>query len=102
MTRSMLFVVSLILAVAVVTIFVPNGVLALVSAGAFGFTFMLRCRHASPALLPPTTALDGSRVAARWCCHDCGKAWPAAFEHDTRLIQKYSGYAKAGRVTRES
>ena len=97
MTRTMLFVSSLILAAAAVTIFVPNGartigVLTMVSVGAFAFTLMLRCRHASPALLPPTTALDGSRVAARWCCHECGKTWPAAFEHDTRPIQKYSGY----------
>lgn len=97
MVHSLLGLSSLSLAVAVVMTFIPSGsraigVLALLGVGVFVVSYLFRCRHASPGLLPPITNTDGSRVSARWCCHECGKTWPATFEHDTRPIQKYSGY----------
>jgi len=97
MTHALLGLSALFLAVAAVAVFVPGGarvigVLAITGLGVYAISQMLRCRHPSPGLLPPVTAADGSRVGARWCCHECGKVWDAAFEHGARPIQKYSGY----------
>jgi len=97
MAISLLGLSSLLIGTAAVMLFVPGGpraigILAIAGVGAYAVAQLLRCRHPSPGLLPPVTADDGSRTGPRWCCHECGKVWPAAFEHESRPIQKYTGY----------
>jgi hypothetical protein len=52
-----------------------------------------RCRHSQPlGLLPPIVNERGETVPPRWYCDDCGKSWPAVFEHGPGPVQRFSGY----------
>lgn len=52
-----------------------------------------RCTHPRPlGLLPPVTDEHGHRTPAQWYCGQCGKRFPAQFEHDRTPIQRFSGY----------
>ncbi|MGE0702671.1 MAG: hypothetical protein AB7F99_10790 [Vicinamibacterales bacterium] len=51
------------------------------------------CRHPGPlALLPSVTDPAGTRVPARWCCHDCGATWPAALDDGHAPVRRFEGY----------
>lgn len=52
-----------------------------------------RCSHPRPlGLLPPVTDEHGNRTPAQWYCGQCGRRFPAYFEHDRTPIQRFSGY----------
>jgi hypothetical protein len=54
---------------------------------------LTQCRHPGRlGLLPPTVKADGTREPARWFCDQCGKSWPAAIEHESTPIVRYSGF----------
>jgi hypothetical protein len=51
------------------------------------------CRHPGPlALLPAVLESDGRRLPARWCCHDCGKSWPAAIDDGHAPVPRFAGF----------
>lgn len=51
------------------------------------------CRHPGPlALLPPVADADGGRTPARWCCHDCGKSWPAGLDDVAAPVPRFAGF----------
>jgi hypothetical protein len=51
------------------------------------------CRHPGPlGLQPPITNADGTRTEAHWYCDHCGRSWPAAFEHEARVVRRFDGY----------
>ena len=58
-----------------------------------------QCPHAGPiSLLPATTDLNGDHLPARWCCHDCGKDWPANIDRPQTPIPRFTGYDEAKAV----
>ncbi len=67
--------------------------LAFAAVGAAGL-WLAACRHPGPlALLPPVVEADGQRLPARWCCHECGKSWPAAaLEDSTAPVPRFAGF----------
>jgi hypothetical protein len=80
---AILLAVSPRLGLAVVALVVVSGAIWL----------MTRCRHPGRlGLLPPSPLPDGTRVPARWYCDQCGASWPAAIEHDTTPVMRYSGF----------
>lgn len=65
-----------------------SSVVAGVSVVAFVVWQLLKCRHRQPlGLLPPVVNERGEQVPARWYCDECGKAWPANFEHGRAGLQ---------------
>jgi hypothetical protein len=51
------------------------------------------CRHQGPlALLPSVPTADGERIPARWCCHDCGKTWPAGLDDLAAPVPRFAGF----------
>jgi hypothetical protein len=55
--------------------------------------YLGRCRHPRPlGLVPPTLGADGQRQGAQWFCGQCGRYWPAVFEHDHAPVQRFHGY----------
>jgi hypothetical protein len=68
------------------------GLLAIAVIGV-AFWLLTQCRHPGRlGLLPPTVRDDGTREPARWFCDQCGKSWPAAIEHESTPIVRYSGF----------
>jgi len=63
-----------------------------------------RCRHPYPALQPSTVDFRGERTPVHWYCADCDRRWPAHFEHDTRPVQRFTGFdpSKAVRAARRA
>jgi hypothetical protein len=69
----------------------------LIAAGTVATAFLVRrllvCSHPGPlGLMPPTDDGAGGRTAARWFCDRCGKSWPAGLEHESHIIQRFTGY----------
>jgi hypothetical protein len=56
--------------------------------------WLSRCHHRQPlSLLPPIVDEHGVRTPAKWYCADCGKSWPAGFEHErVAPVRRFSGY----------
>jgi hypothetical protein len=51
------------------------------------------CRHPGPlALLPSIVEADGTRLPARWCCHNCGHSWPAALDDGHAPVTRFAGF----------
>lgn len=60
----------------------------------------VRCHHRGPlGLLPPVTDSSGLRLPPRWYCDDCGRSWPADFEHHQTPVQRFKGYDESKAVS---
>jgi hypothetical protein len=60
----------------------------------------MRCRHRGPlGLLPSIVDEAGERLPARWYCDNCGRSWPANFEHEHAPVQRFKGYDESKAVT---
>lgn len=106
--RTHVFACALVIALVVAGVFqasVVGGWIAVGAVMAAGFAvFAGRCRHPYPALQPSTVDFRGERTAVHWYCADCGHRWPAHFEHDTRPVQRFTGFdpSKAVRAARRA
>jgi hypothetical protein len=57
------------------------------------------CPHDGPlALLPATTALDGSPLPPRWHCDACGQTWAANFAKERTPVRRFTGYDESKAV----
>lgn len=75
-----------------------GGVLAAV-VGAVVVASTLRCRHPHPALQPATVDFKGQHTSTHWYCDDCGRRWPATFDHGPAPVVRFSGFDPSKAVT---
>ncbi len=60
----------------------------------------MQCRHRGPlGLLPSVTDETGQRLPPRWYCDNCGRSWPADFEHHQTPVQRFKGYDESKAVS---
>ncbi len=87
-------------AVAFQTAWLPlwGAIVAVLAVGAVAWRLSV-CPHAGPlALLPATTALDGTALPPRWFCDACGRTWTANFSKTQTPRPSFTGYDESKAV----